>query len=72
MTLPLKKRMEVINQKLVDEKKLRKYEVEIQIKKTEIYHITAKDDADLIIAKFGERPSLVASISSITISSIPH
>tara|TARA_R100001480_G_scaffold145544_1_gene143770 strand:- start:197 stop:445 length:249 start_codon:yes stop_codon:yes gene_type:complete len=48
MTLPLKKRMEVINQKLVDEKKLRKYEVEIQIKKTEIYHITAKDDADLI------------------------
>ena len=48
MTLPLKKRMEVINQKLVDEKKLRKNEVEIQIKKTEIYHITAKDDADLI------------------------
>ena len=34
--------------------------------------VCEKDDADLIIAKFGERPSLVASISSITISSIPH
>ena len=27
---------------------MRTYEVEIQITKTEIYHVTAKDDADLI------------------------
>ena len=26
----------------------RKYEVEIQVVKTEIYHVEAKDDADLI------------------------
>ena len=27
---------------------MRKYEVEIQIIKTEVYHVEAKDDADLI------------------------
>ena len=48
MTLPHKKRMEVINQKLVDEKKLKRYEVEIQLSTSKYYEVFAKDDADLI------------------------